>query len=75
MMRSYSEAKTKAIMSIKIVVEPGEDSGFVAHVPALRGCWTQGPTREETLTNTREAIKAWLESAERAVGKRAEAEK
>jgi predicted RNase H-like HicB family nuclease len=48
-------------MTLKVVIEPGEDSGFVAHAPALRGCWTQGKTREEALTNIREAIGAWLE--------------
>jgi len=48
-------------MKLKVVIEHGEDSGFVAHVPALRGCWSQGATREETLSNVREAIQAWLE--------------
>ncbi len=49
-------------MTIKVVVEPGEDRGFVAHVPALRGCWSQGSTREEAINNIREAILAWLET-------------
>lgn len=49
-------------MTIKVVIEPGEDRGFVAHVPALRGCWSQGNTREETIGNVREAILAWLET-------------
>ncbi len=49
-------------MTLKVVIEPGEDSGFIAHVPALRGCWTQGATRKELLTNVREAISAWLET-------------
>lgn len=48
-------------MKLKVVIEPGEDSGYVAHVPALRGCWSQGGTREEALANVREAIEAWLE--------------
>jgi len=49
-------------MTLKVVIEPGEDSGFVAHVPALRGCWSQGATREEALANIREAIEGWLEA-------------
>ena len=49
-------------MRLKVIIEPGEDRGFVAHVPALRGCWSQGLTREETLTNIREAIEGWLEA-------------
>jgi predicted RNase H-like HicB family nuclease len=49
-------------MLLKIVVEPGEDRGFVAHVPALKGCWSQGSTREAALSNIREAIAGWLET-------------
>lgn len=49
-------------MTLKVVIEPGEDRGFVAHVPALRGCWSQGQTREEALANIREAISGWLEA-------------
>ena len=49
-------------MTLKVIVQPGEDSGFIAHVPALRGCWSQGQTRDETLANIREAIAAWLET-------------
>jgi predicted RNase H-like HicB family nuclease len=48
-------------MDLKVVLEPGEDGGFVAHVPALRGCRSQGATREEAVQNIKEAIKAWLE--------------
>ena len=49
-------------MVLKVVIEIGEDSGFVAHVPALRGCWSQGATRPEVLANIRQAIQAWLET-------------
>jgi predicted RNase H-like HicB family nuclease len=48
-------------MRLKGIVEPGEDRGFIAHGPALKGCWSQGTTREEALSNVREAIGAWLE--------------
>ncbi len=49
-------------MVLKIVLKPGEDRGFVAQVPALKGCWSQGDTRDAALTNIREAITAWLEA-------------
>ncbi len=49
-------------MTLKVIIEPGEDRGFIAHVPALKGCWSQGNTRAEALTNIREAIAAWLEA-------------
>jgi predicted RNase H-like HicB family nuclease len=50
-------------MNIKVIVEPGEDGYFVAHVPALKSCWSQGKTREEALNNIREAIDLYLEDA------------
>jgi predicted RNase H-like HicB family nuclease len=56
-------------MTLKVVIESGEDSGFVAHVPALRGCWSQGKTRAEALSNVREAIEAWLETEQDKVDK------
>ena len=48
-------------MQIKVVVEKGEDGYFVAHVPALKSCWSQGKTREEALGNIKEAIDLYLE--------------
>jgi predicted RNase H-like HicB family nuclease len=36
-------------MNIKVIVEQGEDGYFVAHVPALKSCWSQGKTGEEAL--------------------------
>jgi predicted RNase H-like HicB family nuclease len=47
-------------MTIRIVIEPGEDGYIVAHVPALKSCWSQGKTREEALENIREAIGLYL---------------
>jgi predicted RNase H-like HicB family nuclease len=48
-------------MNIKVIVEKGEDGYFVAHVPTLKSCWSQGKTREEALVNIREAIDLYLE--------------
>lgn len=48
-------------MNIKVIVENGEDGYFVARVPSLKGCWSQGKTREEALENIREAIDLYLE--------------
>lgn len=50
-------------MNLKVVVEEGEDGYYVASVPALKGCWSQGKTREEMLKNVREAIELYLEPA------------
>ena len=48
-------------MELRVVVTPGQVSGFVARVPALKGCWSQGATREEAIDNIREAAALWLE--------------
>jgi predicted RNase H-like HicB family nuclease len=48
-------------MNIKVIIEPGEDGYFVARVPSLKGCWSQGKTRDEALLNIREAIDLFLE--------------
>jgi predicted RNase H-like HicB family nuclease len=48
-------------MSIKVIVERGEDGYFVARCPSLKSCWSQGKTREEALRNIREAVELYLE--------------
>jgi predicted RNase H-like HicB family nuclease len=48
-------------MNIKVLVEPGKDGYFVAHVPSLKSCWSQGKTKAEALENIREAIDLYLE--------------
>jgi predicted RNase H-like HicB family nuclease len=50
-------------MNIKVVIEPGEDGYYVARVPSLKTCWSQGKTKEEALRNIREAIDLYLEPA------------
>lgn len=49
-------------MKLIAVIERGEDRGFVVHVPALRGCWSQGATRVEALRNIQEAAELCLEA-------------
>ncbi len=49
-------------MKFRVRVDVDEDGVFVAEVPTLPGCVTQGSTRAEALANIREAIAAYLES-------------
>jgi predicted RNase H-like HicB family nuclease len=49
-------------MNIKVLIEKGEGGYFVASVPALKGCRSQGKTKEEALPNIREAIDLYLNS-------------
>jgi predicted RNase H-like HicB family nuclease len=51
-------------MKYRVLVEPDEDGVFVAEVPSLPGCISQGRTREEAVENIREAIAVYLESLE-----------
>jgi predicted RNase H-like HicB family nuclease len=50
-------------MKIKVVIHPAAEGGFWAEVPALKGCYSEGDTLEETLANIREAAEGWLEAA------------
>jgi predicted RNase H-like HicB family nuclease len=39
-----------------VVIEQDEDGGYIAEVPALPGCHTQGDTLKELYGNVKEAI-------------------
>ncbi len=49
-------------MKYTVIIEKGRESGYVANVPALRGCVSQGATKQEALANVKEAIEAYLEA-------------
>ena len=49
-------------MKYRVLIEQDEDGVFVAEVPALPGCLSEGRTRDQALRNIREAIAAYLES-------------
>ncbi|HEX9919730.1 MAG TPA: type II toxin-antitoxin system HicB family antitoxin [Pyrinomonadaceae bacterium] len=51
-------------MKYRVLIETDEDGVFVAEVPSLPGCVSQGVTREEALVNIKEAIAVYLESLE-----------
>ncbi len=48
----------------RVLIVQDEDGIFVAEVPALPGCISQGSTRQEALANAREAIELYIESLE-----------
>ena len=51
-------------MKYRVLIEQDEDGVYVAEVPSLPGCISQGETREQALENIREAIAGYLESLE-----------
>ncbi len=46
---------------IYVVIEKDEDGFFVGEAPQLRGCYAQGRTLDELMSNVREAIALALE--------------
>ncbi len=46
----------------QVLIYPGEDGYFVAEVPSLPGCISQGKTREEAIANIKDAIEAYIEA-------------
>ncbi len=54
-------------MRYTVVLEREADGGYVASVPALPGCVSQGDTRAAALANIREAIELYVEDC-RAAG-------
>ena len=46
----------------QVIIYPGEDGYWVAEVPSLPGCISQGRTKEEALNNTKEAIQAYIDA-------------
>jgi predicted RNase H-like HicB family nuclease len=52
-------------MNYPIVIYPCEEGGYVAEVPALKGCLAQGETLSETLEELEIITELWLETAKR----------
>ena len=48
-------------MTINAIIEK-DGQGYFASVPELKGCFSQGDTFEEALTNIQEAAELYLES-------------
>ncbi len=46
----------------QVLIHPGEDGCWVAECPSLPGCVSQGHTKEEAVTNIREAIAGYAEA-------------
>jgi len=51
-------------MKLHVIIEQDEVGYYVAEVPALPGCLSQGKTHEEAVSNIKEAVEGWLEVME-----------
>ena len=49
-------------MKFRIIIEQDEDGNYMVQCPTLPGCISQGKTREEALTNIKDAIYGYLAS-------------
>jgi predicted RNase H-like HicB family nuclease len=48
-----------------VIIEPAEGGGFIALVPDLPGCMSDGETAEEALHSIEDAIAEWIDEATR----------
>jgi len=48
-------------MKYTVILDRESDGGYVAIVPTLPGCFSQGDSREEALANIREAAELYIE--------------
>lgn len=54
--------KQTKILQFKVIIEQDEDGWYVASVPELQGCYTQGKTLEQARKRIKEVIELVLES-------------
>ncbi len=52
----------KQIFNFTVLIEQGEDGWYVATVPDIQGCYTQGRTVAQVLDRIKEAIEVCLEA-------------
>ena len=45
----------------KVLLEPAPEGGYVVYCPSLPGCYSQGDSVEDALSNIKEAIQLCLE--------------
>lgn len=48
-------------MRYRVELMKAEEGGYAVSCPDLPGCWSQGESEEEALTNIQEAISLYLE--------------
>ena len=48
----------------QVILYKGEDGYWVVECPSLKGCISQGKTKEEALKNIKEAIELYIETLE-----------
>jgi len=52
-------------MKFNVILKKADEGGFDVSVPALDGCFTQGETEKEAISNAKEAIICYLEGLQK----------
>ncbi len=52
----------RQIYNFTVLIEQGEDGWYIASVPDIQGCFTQGKTVAQVLDRIKEAIEVCLEA-------------
>jgi predicted RNase H-like HicB family nuclease len=59
-----STKESKELKMRQVIIYRGEDQFWIAECPSLPGCVSQGSTKEEAITNIREAIQGYITALE-----------
>ena len=57
--------KTTKSQTYQVIYEAATEGGYIAFVPELPGCHSQGDNLAETKRNIKEAVEVYLESLEK----------
>ncbi len=49
-------------MKLTVVLEEQEEGGYTAYVPSLKGCISEGDSKEEAIKNIKEDIELYLDA-------------
>jgi len=52
-------------MKLPVVITKGENGYYVAEIPLIPGCISQGKTKKEAVENAKKAIKAYMEAVKK----------
>ena len=58
------------ITQLTVTIEKDQSGYFVAEVPGMPGCYSQGRTIDEVKANIKEAIEGWIEVMNEKINKK-----